>query len=54
MSLYLSCLQVSVELPAMDTEVKQLPKCYAPAVHWSDVFWSLCFDRCAGAGLWFG
>ena len=37
--------QASVALPAMDAEPKSLPKCYAPAVHWSDYFWSLCFDR---------
>jgi hypothetical protein len=47
LSLYadLVLLQASVALPAMDTDVRQLPKGYAPAVHWSDYFWSLCFDR---------
>lgn len=35
-------------LPAMDSDPKQMPKCYAPAVHWSDYFWSLCFDRWVG------
>ena len=38
--------QASVELPPLDADAADLRDCYAPAMHWADVFWNTCLHRC--------
>jgi hypothetical protein len=38
-------LQVSVELPSLDIGAGALRDCYAPAMHWADVFWLTCLSK---------
>ncbi len=40
-------LQVSVELPSLEVEAGALRNCYAPVMHWADVFWTTCLSRCS-------
>lgn len=41
------CVQVSVQLPSTETIAPEQKDCYAPAMHWADVFWNTCLQRCA-------
>ena len=36
-----------MELPPAEAEAAELRDCYAPAMHWADVFWGSCLQRCA-------
>lgn len=38
-------MQVSVELPSSEVEASEQKDCYAPAMHWADIFWTICLQR---------
>ena len=40
-----------MELPPLDADAAELRECYAPAMHWADVFWNACLHRCVAAGM---
>lgn len=40
-------VQVSTQLPAMDTQPEALQDCWKVAWSWADSFWNACFDRCS-------
>ena len=40
-------VQVSVSLPSTEVVAPEQKDCYAPAMHWADVFWNICLQRCA-------
>ena len=39
------CEQVSVQLPTSEVETSEQKECFAPAMHWADVFWNVCLQR---------
>ena len=44
-------IQVSVKLPSTEVDESEQKDCYAPAMHWADVFWSMCLQRCASSRI---
>ncbi|BDA45698.1 Nipped-B-like protein [Coccomyxa sp. Obi] len=41
-------LAASVELPSLEVAPSALRDCYAPVMHWADVFWTACLSRLGG------
>ncbi|CAK0782901.1 hypothetical protein CVIRNUC_006096 [Coccomyxa viridis] len=48
-ALILQLVQVSVQLPTSEVETSEQKDCFAPAMHWADVFWNVCLQRLAAS-----
>ncbi|CAL8470720.1 g10262 [Coccomyxa elongata] len=47
-ALLFQMMQASVELPSLEVAPGALRDCYAPVMHWADVFWTACLSKLGG------